>query len=160
MIAVCRDSGAGIVCMHIQGTPQTMQSDPRYDNVVTDVIQFFRDRLGVLAAAGIAAERVVLDPGIGFGKTAEHNIELLAHVAELRSLGRPVLIGHSRKGFLKKLLNRPVDERLVGTIGVAIAAAMQRVDILRVHDIAAVRDALTAWQAVADHVETTTRSPQ
>ncbi|MBL8852137.1 MAG: dihydropteroate synthase [Planctomycetaceae bacterium] len=153
MIDVCAGSDCGVICMHIQGTPQTMQIDPRYDNVVTDVIQFFRDRLGVLAAAGIAAERIGDDPGIGFGKTAQHNIDLLAHVAELRGLGRPVLIGHSRKGFLKKLLNRPVDERLSGTIGVAIAAAMQRVDILRVHDIAAVRDALTAWQAVADRIE-------
>jgi dihydropteroate synthase len=153
MVEVCAAGVCGVVCMHIQGTPQTMQIDPRYDNVVTDVLQFFRDRLNELEAAGIAPERMVLDPGIGFGKTAQHNIELLAHVAELRSLGRPVLIGHSRKGFLKKLLNRPVDERLFGTIGVAIAAAMQRVDILRVHDVAAVRDALTAWQAVADRIE-------
>jgi len=153
MIDVCAASDCGVICMHIQGTPQTMQIDPHYVNVVTEVRDFFRERLSVMRSAGIGAERIVLDPGIGFGKTAQHNIELLSHVAELRSLGRPVLIGHSRKGFLKKLLNRPVDERLFGTIGVAIAAAMQRADILRVHDVAAVRDALTAWQAVVDRIE-------
>jgi dihydropteroate synthase len=148
---VCASSGCGVICMHIQGTPQTMQIEPRYDNVVREICTYFGDRLDVLERAGIARERVVLDPGIGFGKTAEHNLQILASISEFRSLDRPVLIGHSRKGFLKKLLGRPVDERSSGTIGVAIAAAMQHADILRVHDVAAVRDALLAWGAVVQH---------
>lgn len=152
MINVCAASDCGIVCMHIQGTPQTMQIEPRYDDVVAEISAFFSERIQTLADGGIDPQRVVLDPGIGFGKTADHNLEILSHIAAFRRLGRPVLIGHSRKGFLKKLLNRPVDERLFGTIGVAIAAAMQGADILRVHDIAAVRDAITAWQAVADRI--------
>ncbi|MFO1095120.1 MAG: dihydropteroate synthase [Planctomycetaceae bacterium] len=152
MVDVCSRHDCGIICMHIQGTPQTMQAAPHYDDVVGDLVGYFRERLRVLADAGVNPQRVVLDPGIGFGKTAEHNLEILSHVAEFRSLGRPVLIGHSRKGFLKKILGRPVDERLSGTIGVAIAAAMQHADILRVHDVAAVRDALVAWQAVADRI--------
>lgn len=152
MTDVCADSNCGVICMHIQGTPQTMQIDPRYDDVVEEIQSYFRDRLQTLAERGIDPQRVVLDPGIGFGKTAEHNLEILSHVAEFRNSGRPILIGHSRKGFLKKLLDRPVDERLFGTIGVAIAAAMQGADILRVHDVSAVRDALLAWQAVADRI--------
>lgn len=152
MIDVCAQSNCGVVCMHIQGTPQTMQAEPRYDDVVTDLVVYFIERLQSLTAAGIAAERIAIDPGIGFGKTAEHNLEILSHVASFQILGRPVLIGHSRKGFLKKILNRAVDERLYGTIGVAIAAAMQGADILRIHDVAAVRDSLLAWRAVAEKV--------
>jgi dihydropteroate synthase len=152
MIDVCADSDCGVVCMHIQGTPQTMQADPRYGDVVAELVDFFRESLQTLTARGIAAERIAIDPGIGFGKTAAHNLEILSHVAEFQSLGRPVLIGHSRKGFLKKILNRAVDERLYGTIGVAIAAAMQGADILRVHDVAAVRDSLLAWRAVVERI--------
>ena len=151
MADVCASSDCGVICMHIQGTPQTMQIAPCYGDVVQEICDHFRQRLSVLEQAGIARERVVIDPGIGFGKTAEHNLEILANIAALRSLVRPVLIGHSRKGFLKKLLGRPVDERSSGTIGVAIAAAMQNVDVLRIHDVGAVRDALLAWRAVAQH---------
>lgn len=153
MIDVCAASDCGMVCMHIQGTPQTMQADPRYGDVVAELVGFFRESLRLLTARGIAAERIVIDPGIGFGKTAAHNLEILSHIAAFQSLGRPVLIGHSRKGFLKKILNRAVDERLYGTVGVAIAAAMQGADILRIHDVAAVRDSLLAWHAVAERIE-------
>lgn len=149
MSTVCAASNCGVICMHIQGTPQTMQIDPRYGDVVREICDYFRERLASLEAAGIARARIVLDPGIGFGKTAEHNLQILSGIAAFRSLGRPVLIGHSRKGFLKKLLGRPVDERSSGTIGVAIAAAMQHADILRVHDVGTVRDALLAWGSIA-----------
>ncbi|MEX0715088.1 MAG: dihydropteroate synthase [Planctomycetaceae bacterium] len=149
MPSVCRDAGAGVVCMHIQGTPRTMQLDPRYGDVVREVSDFLAARLDRLEEQGIPRERVVLDPGIGFGKTAEHNLELLSHVRDLRELGRPVLIGHSRKRFLAKVLGRPVDERTSGTLGVSIALAMQHADILRMHDVQATRDALIAWQAIA-----------
>ena len=148
MIPVCRDSDAGIVCMHIQGTPQTMQDNPQYENVVNEIFGYFGERLETLEAAGIRRERVVLDPGVGFGKTAQHNLEILSQIARFRELGRPVLIGHSRKRFLKSLIGRPVEERLSGTIGVSIALAMQYTDILRVHDVRAVRDALTAWEMI------------
>ena len=152
MTDVCAASDCGVVCMHIQGTPQSMQQNPTYDNVVREVRDHLERRLVDLEQRGIHRQRVAIDPGIGFGKTAEHNLELLSHIAELRSLGRPVLIGHSRKRFLEKLLGRPIDERLSGTIGVSIAAASQSADILRVHDVAAVRDALTAWSAIVSRV--------
>jgi len=149
MPAVCRDYDAGVVCMHSQGTPQTMQIDPRYDDVVGEVESFFRERIDSLEKAGIPPERIVLDPGIGFGKTAQHNLELLAASPRLRALGRPLLVGHSRKRFLKAILGRPVEERTAGTIGVSIALASLGVDYLRVHDVLAVRDALVAWQTIA-----------
>jgi dihydropteroate synthase len=153
MPAVCAETAASVVCMHIQGTPQTMQIDPRYEDVVAEVRDFLRVRLANLERAGIAPERVAVDPGIGFGKTAEHNLRLLASVSALQELGQPVLIGHSRKGFLKKLLGRPVDERTSGTIGVSIALAAQGVEMLRIHDVRAVKDALIAWRTVIDSVE-------
>ncbi len=149
MVDVCAESDCGVICMHIRGNPQTMQQDPRYDDVVNEVAQHLAARVESLHSAGINRDRVVIDPGIGFGKTAEHNLQILSSIGRFRALGRPVLIGHSRKGFLKKLPGRPIDERLSGTIGVAIAAAMQSVDLLRVHDVGPVRDALLAWSAVA-----------
>jgi dihydropteroate synthase len=148
MAGVCAASDCGIVLMHMQGTPQTMQRDPQYEDVVREVRDYLARRLEDLAGRGIAPERIVLDPGVGFGKTAAHNLELLQNVAEFHALGRPVLIGHSRKKFLQKVLGRPVEERLAGTIGVAIAVAALGAEILRVHDVQAVRDALVAWQAV------------
>lgn len=150
MAAVCRDHDAGVVCMHSRGTPQTMQIDPRYDDVVGEIETFFSERLESLDAAGIPPERVVLDPGIGFGKTAAHNLDLLAASERFRRLGRPLLVGHSRKRFLKAVLGRPVEERTAGTIGVSVALASLGVDYLRVHDVQAVRDALVAWKTVTD----------
>jgi dihydropteroate synthase len=151
MISVCRESTCGVIVMHIQGTPQTMQLDPRYDDVVEEVRQHFSRRLDELEIAGIARERIVLDPGIGFGKTAEHNLDLLSHIAAFHELGRPVLIGHSRKRFLQKVLGRDIEERNAGTIGVSLALAAQGTDILRVHDVRATHDALLAWQTVISH---------
>lgn len=153
MPAVCNEFQAGIVCMHIKGTPQTMQENPTYENCVQEIHDWLIDRLNSLAEQGIPSERVVLDPGIGFGKTAEHNLEILASIQRLRTSGRPVLIGHSRKRFLSKVLGKPVEERTFGTVGVSVALAMQGADIIRVHDVAANRDAITAWHAVASRVE-------
>lgn len=152
MQEVCRASDCGIIMMHIQGTPQTMQADPRYDNVVAELRQHFQQRLAELSDNGIDSERIALDPGIGFGKTAEHNLELLAHIDEFHQLGRPILIGHSRKRFLKKVLGREIDERSLGTVGVSIALAAQQVEFLRVHDVRATHDALLAWHAVASRI--------
>ena len=148
MPRVCAESNCWVIAMHIKGTPQTMQNAPNYDDVVAEVCTFLAGRLDALEAAGIDRERLATDPGIGFGKTAQHNVDLLSNVARLRSLGRPVLIGHSRKRFLAKVLGRAVEERLCGTIGVAIALAAQRADMIRVHDVRETRDALVAWQTV------------
>jgi dihydropteroate synthase len=148
MPAVCAAAGAGVVCMHIRGTPQTMQDDPQYADVVGDICSFLDARLASFERQGIDRERVVIDPGIGFGKTAHHNVEILQNISRFRALGRPVCIGHSRKRFLKKLLGRPVDERLFATVGVSVAVALQGAEILRVHDVAATHDAILACQAL------------
>ncbi|MBX3438905.1 MAG: dihydropteroate synthase [Planctomycetaceae bacterium] len=148
MTDVCAASDCGIILMHMQGTPQTMQDAPSYENVVAEIVAYLDERIASLGQSGIARERIVVDPGIGFGKTAQHNLEILSHIAAFHALGRPVLIGHSRKRFLARLLGREIDERTNGTIGVAIAVAQQGAEIIRVHDVAAVKDALTAWWAV------------
>ncbi|HET6325381.1 MAG TPA: dihydropteroate synthase [Planctomycetaceae bacterium] len=147
---VCAQGQAGVICMHRQGTPQTMQINPRYADVVREVSDFLADRLVALEECGIARERVVVDPGIGFGKTPDHNLTILRHIMRFRALGRPVLIGHSRKRFLGKILGRKLDEVSAATIGVALAAALNGADILRVHDVGATRDALEACRAVLD----------
>lgn len=148
MISVCRDNPCGVICMHMQGTPQTMQVNPHYENVVEDLVRHFIARLKTLEDAGLPRERIVVDPGIGFGKTAQHNLEILSNISRFHETGRPVLIGHSRKRFLQKVLGRPLDERSFGTVGVSIALAQQQVEILRIHDVAATRDAIIAWKAV------------
>lgn len=150
MVDVCRDFQVGVICMHMQGTPQTMQRDPHYINVVDEICDFFKERLQTLTAAGIAAERIAFDPGVGFGKTAQHNIEILKAIRQFQSIGRPILIGHSRKGFLQKVTGRTLDERLFGTIGVSVAVAHQGVDLIRIHDVAANRDAVTAFLATTN----------
>ncbi|MDF1743746.1 MAG: dihydropteroate synthase [Gimesia sp.] len=152
MISLAASTKAGVICMHIQGTPQTMQDHPEYQNVVSDLMVWFKDRIQKLLDSGVDREQIVIDPGIGFGKTAEHNLDILSQIQDLKDLGFPVLIGHSRKRFLSKLLNRPVEERLAGTIGVSLALACQSVDILRLHDVAANRDALSAWDAISQRV--------
>jgi dihydropteroate synthase len=143
MIAVARDTGAGVIVMHMQGTPQTMQVNPSYADVVGEVGAFFEERLQALARAGIAGERVVLDPGIGFGKTAAHNLELLARLEEYRRFARPVCLGVSRKGFFGKLLGRQTGDRLAASLAAACYALSRgSAHLLRVHDVAATRDAV------------------
>jgi dihydropteroate synthase len=142
---------AGVILMHMQGTPQTMQLDPRYEDVVAEVYRFLQERLQAAGAAGIGAERVVLDPGIGFGKTAEHNLTLLARLGELRGLGRPVLLGVSRKGFLGRALRRDVGERLAGSLAAACQAVVRgAAQVIRAHDVRATRDALTVLEAIRE----------
>lgn len=149
MAEVCRVHDAGICLMHIQGTPQTMQNAPAYHNVVQEVSDFLQTQVDRCLMLGIPAERMCVDPGIGFGKTAEHNLDLMRAVSSLQQqLQRPVLIGHSRKRFLSRILGRDVEERLGGTIGVAVALAEAGVDVLRIHDVQAVRDSLVAWNTV------------
>lgn len=148
MSRICADTGVGVIAMHIQGTPQTMQQNPHYENVVEEVRTILGRRLDELTSSGIGRESIVIDPGIGFGKTAQHNLELLAAIPRLRDLGRPVLIGHSRKRFLSKVLGRPVEERSLGTAGVSVAAIALGADILRLHEVPPSRDCWLAWQAV------------
>jgi dihydropteroate synthase len=156
MPEVCARARAGIVCMHMQGTPQTMQIDPRYTDVVREVADYLAQRLAALEACGIARERVVIDPGIGFGKTPDHNLTILKNIARFRALGRPVLIGHSRKRFLAKILGRTLDETSAATLGVSVAAALAGADLLRVHDVRATRDVLAACWAVLRDLGTET----
>jgi dihydropteroate synthase len=147
MINVALDTNAGVCAMHMQGTPQTMQDNPTYSDVVTDIHEYLRQRRGALTAAGIAPERICLDPGIGFGKTHEHNITLMQHCYEFHSLGCSLLVGHSRKGFLGKLIGDKGADRTSATVGAAIGLAVQGVQIVRVHDVRPVREALLAFDA-------------
>ena len=147
MLEVALSSGAAVCAMHMQGTPQTMQDNPTYDDVVGEVVEFLRSRRDHLVHAGIAAERIALDPGIGFGKTHQHNLTLAAHAWRLHELGRPVLVGHSRKAFIGKVIGDKEADRVAGTIGVALSLATQGVQIIRVHDVAAVRQALLLFEA-------------
>ena len=148
MPQLAADSAAGICAMHMQGTPQTMQDNPRYDDVAGEVGDYLGTRLEALVAAGIAAERICLDPGVGFGKTHQHNLTLMARCGQLHKLGRPILVGHSRKGFLGKLLGDKQADRTSATVGAALALAAQGVQVLRVHDVRPVREALLAFEAV------------
>jgi dihydropteroate synthase len=148
MAALCAQRGATVVLMHMLGEPRTMQRDPRYDDVVADVKAFLSGRLEAAVGAGIAEERVWLDPGIGFGKTGAHNMELLRRLGELRELGRPLVIGTSRKSFLGKVDGSPADQRLGGTIASSVLAAAEGAEVLRVHDVAEVRQALAVAAAV------------
>lgn len=147
MLAAAVESGAGVCAMHMQGTPATMQDDPQYNDVVAEILAYLRERRDALVAAGIDRERICLDPGVGFGKTHEHNIELVANCWRFHELGCPVLVGHSRKGFIGKLLGDKEMDRTFGTLGVSLALARQGVQVLRIHDVAATRQALLLFEA-------------
>ena len=148
MAGLCADRGVGVVLMHMRGNPRTMQADPVYGDVVDEVKAFLAERLELAVGAGIAEERVWLDPGIGFGKTREHNFELLRRLGELRSLGRPLVIGTSRKSFIGAVDGSPASERLGGTIASSVLAAAEGADVLRVHDVAEVGQAMRVAAAV------------
>jgi dihydropteroate synthase len=148
MSAVVRETGAGAILMHMRGTPATMQQAPEYpEGVVAALDHFFQSRLQDLPRQGIAAECCVLDPGIGFGKRGRHNWEVLARLGELGRFGRPVCLGVSRKGLLGRLLDRPVEQRLAASLAVAcMAMARGAAQVLRVHDVAATRDAVRVFE--------------
>jgi dihydropteroate synthase len=137
------DRGAECCLMHMRGEPRTMQESPRYDDVVDDVRAFLEERIEFAVTEGVPERRIMVDPGIGFGKTLEHNLELLRRLSELRALGRPIVIGTSRKAFLGRLLgDRPASERLSGTIATNVLALERGASVFRVHDVAPVVDAL------------------
>ncbi|MCX8003619.1 MAG: dihydropteroate synthase [Burkholderiaceae bacterium] len=150
-LAAVAGSDCGVVLMHMQGTPQTMQLDPRYADVAAEVKAFLQARVTAAEAAGIARERIAVDPGFGFGKTAEHNYELLARLPEIAALGQPLLVGMSRKGMLKHATGRPVQERTHASVAAALIAVERGARIVRVHDVAATRDALAVWTATVEH---------
>jgi dihydropteroate synthase len=147
MIPVAARSGVGVCAMHMQGTPQTMQDHPQYADVVEEIYAYLAERRDALLAAGLEKERICLDPGIGFGKTHQHNLTLMARCGRFLELGCPVLVGHSRKGFLGKVLGDKDADRDATTAGAALAAAAQGVQILRIHNVRLVREALLAFEA-------------
>jgi dihydropteroate synthase len=155
MVEVVRQAGAGVVLMHMQGTPQTMQQDPQYEDVVTEVRMFLAERIGFAVAHGLKKSQIAVDPGIGFGKTVEHNLQLLARLEELSSLGCPVVVGTSRKSFLAKVLapheaepGRETDQRLWGTAATVAWAVEHGARVVRVHDVAAMANVVRMVEAV------------
>jgi dihydropteroate synthase len=146
-IDAVKDSDCGLCVMHMQGTPQDMQARPDYDDVVADVIAFLRERVNALLAAGVARERITIDPGFGFGKSVEHNYALLRSISRMEGeLGLPVLAGLSRKSMIGAVTGRSVEQRLAGSLAGALAAVAQGARIVRVHDVAETVDALKVWQ--------------
>ncbi|MFN3984347.1 MAG: dihydropteroate synthase [Rhodocyclaceae bacterium] len=142
-------STAALCVMHMLGTPRTMQTDPRYDDVVTEVGDFLERQVARLREVGVASRRIVIDPGFGFGKTVDHNLALLRALERLTATGYPVLAGLSRKSLLGVLTGRPASERVIGSVTSALIAVQRGARIVRVHDVAATRDALKVWEAVA-----------
>lgn len=142
-------SGVAVCLMHMQGDPRSMQDNPQYGNVACEVEAFLAKRARDCEAAGVARDRIVLDPGFGFGKTKEHNLALLRALPALTELGYPILVGLSRKSMLKQLTGRPVQERLPASLAAALAAVARGASIVRVHDVRETVDALDVWQAVS-----------
>jgi dihydropteroate synthase len=145
--AIAAHASCGVCLMHMRGTPEAMQVRPHYADVVDEVGAFLRERAGHVISRGVAAERIVFDPGIGFGKSVEHNLELLRRQRELLALGRPLLVGWSRKSTLGAITGRDVAHRQAASVAAALAAVQSGARIVRVHDVAATVDALKVWQA-------------
>lgn len=156
MMEVALETGAGVCAMHMRGTPQTMQTDPVYGDVVGEIFAYLTHRRDALLAAGIERDRLALDPGIGFGKTHEHNLTLLRRCHRFHALGCPLVVGHSRKGYVGKVLGDKLADRMAGTLGVSLSLAHQGVQVLRVHDVRPTREALMLFEATGglDRVET------
>jgi dihydropteroate synthase len=148
LAGLCADAGCDLCLMHMLGEPRTMQADPRYDEVVSDVKAFLEERLALAVREGVAEERVLLDPGIGFGKTTEHNLELLRRLDELVAIGRPIVVGTSRKSFLGRLTGvEDAAARVAGTVATNVLALERGATVFRVHDVAPNVEALTVTAA-------------
>ena len=147
MLKVVRNRQVGVCVMHMQGNPRTMQNDPQYKNVVEEILDYLIARRDHCIGQGIERSRICLDPGIGFGKTHEHNLALLRHAAKFRDTGCPILIGHSRKGFIGKLLGDKSADRSAATLGVSLAMALAGVNVLRVHEVRPTVEALRLFEA-------------
>ncbi len=147
-LTVAAELDVPVCMMHMQGSPGTMQKEPYYNDVVFEVKAFLQERIDAALAAGIARHNIIVDPGFGFGKNLQHNLQLLSSLAELKSLGVPILVGLSRKRMIGTILDKPVDQRLYGSIATAVIAAMQGADIVRVHDVAETVDAIAMVRAL------------
>lgn len=147
-LQVARDSGVAVCLMHKQGIPQTMQATPHYQNVVHEVRSFLEQRVAACLEAGLSRQQLVVDPGIGFGKSVSHNLQLIHHLSQFTQIGLPLLVGISRKSLLQTILQKPVAERLYGSVAFATLAAWFGAHIIRVHDVAATVDAIKVAQAV------------
>jgi len=152
-LEAARDSGLAVCLMHMQGEPGSMQQAPHYEDVVREVGDYLAERVAVCVDAGIARDKLLLDPGFGFGKNDAHNLELLARLPEFGKSGLPLLVGLSRKSMIGRLLQREVDERLAGSVALALMAVERGAHIVRVHDVGETMDALRLWQAVQGFVE-------
>src|SRR5919108_4867826 len=150
LAGLCAQRGCEVVLMHMLGEPRTMQENPTYDDVVSDIKAFLAERIEFAVSQGIDEERTWIDPGIGFGKTLEHNLELHRRLGELATLGRPIVFGSSRKSFIGKLTGAEVDERLGGTIASNVIACANGARMVRVHDVAPMRQALAVGEAILD----------
>lgn len=147
-LAAVAKGNAAVCLMHMRGEPRTMQSDPHYDDPLGEVLEFLRDRVAACESAGISRQRIVIDPGFGFGKTLGHNLELLRHLDHFAATGLPVLVGMSRKSMLGQMTGKPVGERVHAGVAATLLAVQRGARIVRVHDVAATRDALAVWQAL------------
>ncbi len=148
MVELSARSGAGVILMHMQGTPADMQRDPRYEDVTVEIRQFLAERLAFARGHGVADEALAVDPGLGFGKTTEHNFEILARLRELAPLDRPLVVGASRKSFIGRVLDLPAGERLEGSLAAAVAAVLSGARVVRVHDVRATLRALKVAEAI------------
>ena len=151
MAEVAARAGAGVVLMHMQGTPETMQSEPRYGDVAAEVKASLSEAVARAERAGIASDAIVVDPGIGFGKTLSHNLTLLNELDTLAELGKPILVGTSRKGFIGKLLSSEAEARIFGTAASVAAAILRGASIVRVHDVSEMRDVATVADAIRNN---------
>ncbi len=151
MAGIVAKAGAGLVLMHMQGTPQTMQKAPHYDDIVAEVREFLGVRMRAAAEAGIAADQILLDPGIGFGKNLEQNLILLDRLDQFQALGRPILVGPSRKAFIGEVLGRRAGDRLLGTAAAVAAAVLRGARVVRVHDVGAMQDVVRVIDAIQAH---------
>jgi dihydropteroate synthase len=157
MADVVAEAGVGLVLMHMQGTPETMQHAPHYDDLIGEIVRFLGERVRLAIAHGIARHRIVLDPGIGFGKSLAQNLDLLAHLHAFAPLGFPLLVGPSRKGFIGQLTHQPVGDREWGTAAVVALAVEQGANIVRVHDVGPMKDVVSVASAIARRMSTAGR---
>ena len=148
MIETVAEHDAAAIIMHMRGEPRTMQVRPRYKDVVREISEFLTDRIGAAEAGGVSPRKIMVDPGIGFGKTLEHNLEIITRLGELRRLGKPVVIGLSRKSFIGRLTGMPVDKRLGGSLAAALVAVENGADVVRVHDVAETVSAFKVFLAL------------
>jgi dihydropteroate synthase len=149
MVRVVAERKVPVVLMHMKGTPKDMQLDPRYEDLISEILEFLEERVHFAESNGVPPEAIIVDPGIGFGKTVEHNLSIIKHLRRFKSLGKPVLLGTSRKSFIGKVLNVGVEEREEGTAATVVAGILNGADIVRVHDVAKILPAVRMADAIA-----------